>query len=82
MNSFTGTSVTFTPASNFTGSGSFTYTVSDGFGGTATGTITVTVTDNDAPVVTWTAARPRRPLQDARSAASLPGARLKARRCA
>lgn len=51
VNGFTGTSVTFTPASGFTGNASFTYTVSDGFGGTATGTITVAVTDNDAPVV-------------------------------
>ena len=39
VNSFTGTTVTFTPASNFTGSGSFTHTVGDGFGGSATGTI-------------------------------------------
>ncbi len=51
VNGFTGTRVTFTPASGFTGNASFTYTVSDGFGGTATGTITVAVTDNDAPVV-------------------------------
>ena len=50
VDSFTATTVTFTPAASFTGDGSFTYTVGDGFGGTATGTITVAVTDNDAPV--------------------------------
>jgi YD repeat-containing protein len=41
--SFTGTSVTYTPASGFSGSDSFTYTVSDGNGGSASGTVNVTV---------------------------------------
>jgi hypothetical protein len=42
--------ITFTPAANFAGNGSFTYTVSDG-GATDTGTVRVTVTAvNDAPV--------------------------------
>ncbi len=35
--------ITYTPASNFTGSDSFTYVVSDGRGGTTTGTVNVTV---------------------------------------
>jgi hypothetical protein len=39
-----GNTVTYTPNTGFTGTGSFTYTVSDGRGGTATGTVTVTVT--------------------------------------
>ena len=38
----TGT-ITYTPASNFVGSDSFTYVVSDGRGGTVTGTVNVTV---------------------------------------
>ena len=43
--------VTFTPAANFNGTGSYTYTLSDGRGGTATGNVSVTVTAvNDAPV--------------------------------
>jgi hypothetical protein len=37
-------SVTYTPASDFIGTDSFTYTVSDGNGGTATATVTVDVT--------------------------------------
>jgi CshA-type fibril repeat protein/VCBS repeat-containing protein len=45
-----GTSVTFTPTANFSGTASFTYTVSDGNGGTATATVTVTVNEvNDPP---------------------------------
>jgi large repetitive protein len=44
-------SVTFTPAANYSGQGSFTYTVSDGKGGTDTATVTVNVApQNDAPV--------------------------------
>ncbi|MEK7328533.1 MAG: Ig-like domain-containing protein, partial [Chloroflexota bacterium] len=39
-----GTTVTFTPPTNFTGAASFTYTISDGQGGTATATVNVTVT--------------------------------------
>ena len=38
---------TFTPASGFYGSQSFTYTASDGFGGTASATATVTVNQAD-----------------------------------
>jgi hypothetical protein len=49
VNSFTATSVKFTPASNFSGDATFDYTVGDGFGGTATGTITVTVSLNPPP---------------------------------
>lgn len=42
--------VVFTPASNFNGTGSFTYTVSDGNGGSDTATVTVGVRPvNDAP---------------------------------
>ncbi|WP_336605417.1 tandem-95 repeat protein [Stutzerimonas stutzeri] len=42
--------VVFTPASNFNGTGSFTYTVSDGHGGSDTATVTVGVRPvNDAP---------------------------------
>ncbi|MEW5847724.1 MAG: Ig-like domain-containing protein [Myxococcota bacterium] len=49
--SFDGTSVTFTPASNFNGSASFQYVVSDGNGSTDTGLVSVNVTPvNDAPV--------------------------------
>lgn len=36
-------SCTYTPASNYVGTDSFTYTVGDGNGGTATGTVNVTV---------------------------------------
>ncbi|WP_316354888.1 beta strand repeat-containing protein [Devosia sp.] len=43
--------ITYTPASNYSGPDSFTYTISDGNGGTSTGTVTITVTPvNDAPV--------------------------------
>lgn len=49
VDSFSGNSVTFTPAPGFAGTGNFTYTVQDTEGATATGTITVTVTNNDAP---------------------------------
>ena len=44
INSSTG-SYTYTPASNYLGSDSFTYSVSDGHGGTATATVTITVSD-------------------------------------
>ncbi|GEM_PF-2418172 len=45
-----GTKVSYTPASNFNGSDSFTYKISDGHGGTATATVTVTITSvNDPP---------------------------------
>lgn len=43
-----GTGVTFTPSTNFVGSGSFTYTISDAHGGTASNTVSVTV-NNRAP---------------------------------
>lgn len=42
--SYTLTSVTYTPPSNYTGSTNFTYTISDGNGHTDTATISVTVT--------------------------------------
>jgi hypothetical protein len=46
-----GATVTYTPATGFSGSDSFTYNVSDGVGGVATGLVTVTVNDvNGAPV--------------------------------
>jgi hypothetical protein len=41
---YTGSSVTFTAANDYSGTANFTYTVSDGVGGTATKTVTVTVT--------------------------------------
>ncbi len=44
---FIGTSVTYTPNTDFTGNDSFTYTISDGNGGTHTATVFVTV---DPPV--------------------------------
>jgi YD repeat-containing protein len=44
------TSLTYTPATGYTGGDTFTYTVSDGQGGTAVGTVNVTVTTaNQAP---------------------------------
>ena len=45
LNTGAGT-ITYTPASGFVGSDSFTYTVSDNYGGTATATVYVTVTAN------------------------------------
>jgi len=48
-----GTSVSYTPNSNFFGTDTFTYTISDGHGGTDTATVNVTITNvNDAPVAT------------------------------
>jgi len=47
-----GASVTYTPASGYIGSDSFTYTVSDGAGGSATATVNVLVTPEP---VTWSA---------------------------
>jgi hypothetical protein len=44
-NSGAGT-ITYTPATDYTGSDSFTYTISDSYGRTAVGTVSVTVTDN------------------------------------
>ncbi|MEJ8838444.1 cadherin-like domain-containing protein [Ramlibacter sp. AN1133] len=45
-----GGNIVFTPAANFSGSGSFSYTASDGQGGTASATVTVNVAPvNDAP---------------------------------
>ena len=43
-----GTSLTYTPNTNWSGINSFTYTISDGYGNTAVGTVTVTVS-NGAP---------------------------------
>lgn len=55
---FSNGDVTFTPAADFFGTGSYQYTLSDGDGGTATGTVTVTVTNvNDAPVANADAAQ-------------------------
>ena len=46
-----GTTITYTPDSDFNGADSFTYTISDGNGGSDTATVNVTVTPiNDAPV--------------------------------
>lgn len=47
--SYTGTSVTYTPTSGYTGSDSFTYSISDGHGGTASGTVNVTVSPGQQP---------------------------------
>ncbi len=48
---FTASSVTYTPAANYSGSDSFTYTISDGHGGTDPATVFITITPvNDAPV--------------------------------
>ena len=41
--SFVAGSVTYTPASSYSGSDSFSYTVSDGYGGTSSATVSVTV---------------------------------------
>ncbi len=41
--SFTSTGVTYTPATGYTGTDSFTYTISDGHGGTSTATVNVVV---------------------------------------
>ncbi|HEY9025053.1 MAG TPA: tandem-95 repeat protein, partial [Burkholderiaceae bacterium] len=44
--------ISFNPATNFTGSASFTYTISDGHGGTSTATDTITVSaGTDEPTV-------------------------------
>lgn len=44
-----GGACTYTPATGYVGSDSFTYTISDGRGGTATGTVSVTVAANQPP---------------------------------
>lgn len=41
--SYSGNTVTYTPAGGYTGPDSITYSISDGHGGTATGTINITV---------------------------------------
>jgi hypothetical protein len=50
--------VTYTPASNFTGPASFQYTVSDGAGGTASNVVNVSVTPVNQPPVARPFARP------------------------
>ena len=47
-------SVTYTPASGFSGAESFTYTVSDGKGGSASGTVSVTVGPGPVPSIAQT----------------------------
>src|SRR5690606_32935360 len=48
-----GTSVTYTPTTDYTGTDTFEYTVSDGNGGTVTATVTVMVNNvNKPPVAT------------------------------
>ncbi|EHB55891.1 outer membrane adhesin like protein [Mycolicibacterium rhodesiae JS60] len=48
---YSGGSVTYTPAANYTGADTFTYTITDGRGEKVTGTVNVTVSPiNDAPV--------------------------------
>lgn len=46
-----GTTVTYTPAANWSGTDTFSYTVSDGQGGTDTATVTVAVQDTMPPVI-------------------------------
>src|SRR5205085_12552119 len=41
-----GTTATYTPATNFHGTDSFTYTAKDAAGNSATATVTITVVDN------------------------------------
>jgi hypothetical protein len=48
LNSGAGT-ITYTPATDFTGTDTFTYTISDNYGGTVTPTITVTVSSANVP---------------------------------
>jgi len=51
--SLVGTTITYTPASNFNGDDTFGYTVSDGNGGTDTATVTITVNPiDDGPIAT------------------------------
>ncbi len=51
--SLNGTTVTFTPTTEFGGAASFTYTISDGAGGLSTATVTVNVAAvNDNPAIT------------------------------
>jgi YD repeat-containing protein len=49
--SYTGTSVSYTPSSGYSGADSFSYTISDGAGGAATGSVSVTVTAGNQPPV-------------------------------
>ncbi|ADO69731.1 VcbS repeat protein [Stigmatella aurantiaca DW4/3-1] len=48
---FTATRVSFTPATDFVGTTTFSYTASDGRGGVDTATVTVTVTETNNPPV-------------------------------
>ena len=46
-----GSKIIYTPASNHTGTDSFSYTISDGQGGTATAPVSITVTDVNSPPI-------------------------------
>jgi len=51
LTTITGNEITYTPASNFNGTDSFTYKVNDGLGDSNTSTVTISVNAvNDAPV--------------------------------
>lgn len=51
-----GSQVTYTPATNWFGTDSFTYTISDGQGGSDTATVAVTVTENANAALLYAAA--------------------------
>ncbi|MFZ1108823.1 MAG: BspA family leucine-rich repeat surface protein, partial [Rhodomicrobium sp.] len=81
---FSGSTFTYTPATNYTGADSFTYQVSDGKGYTATATIALTVTDvpptaaNDAITSTKNNAVSGSLASDGKSSVGLPLAYSKA----
>ena len=57
----TGSVVTYSPTTGYTGSDSFTYTISDGHGGTDTATVTLTVTASPPPPLSPPASPPAPP---------------------